>query len=147
MVREAELIRDQLAQVGIKLDIKPLLTGPQENVLAKGDFDIALDSHGGTISLSIPATNPDFPARGYKNDELKNLYGEYLTSLDENKRRDSAIRIQQIIAEDLPSLPIYNPSSAVIFRKSKNVKWFWTKNGLGGGAPIWWNKLALVKKQ
>lgn len=146
MVREAELVRDQLAQVGIRLDIKPLTTGPQENVLAKGDFDIALDSHGGTISLSIPATNPDFPARGYKNEELKNLYGEFLTSLDENKRRAAAVKIQQIIAEDLPSLPIYNPASAVAFRKSKGVKWFWTKDGLGGGAPIWWNKLAFLKR-
>lgn len=147
MVREAELVRDQLAQVGVKLDIKPLTTGPQENVLAKGDFDIALDSHGGTISLSIPGTNPDFPARGYKNDELNNLYQQFLTTLDENKRRDSAVKIQQIIAEDLPSLPIYNPSSKVIFRKSKGVQWFWTKNGLGGGAPIWWNKLALLKRR
>lgn len=147
MVREAELIKNQLAQVGVKLDIKPLTTGPQESVLAKGDFDIALDSHGGTISMNIPATNPDFPARGYKNDEIKNLYDEFQTSLDENKRRAAAVRIQQIIAEDLPSLPIYNPTTAVIFRKSKGVNWFWTKNGLGGGAPIWWNKLALLKRQ
>lgn len=147
MVREAELVRDQLAQVGIRLDIKPLTTGPQENVLAKGDFDIALDSHGGTISLNIPATNPDFPARGYKKDELKNLYDEFLTALDENKRRAAAVQIQQIVAEDLPSVAIYNPSSKVVFRKNKNVKWFWTKNGLGGGAPIWWNKLALLKRQ
>lgn len=147
MVREAELIKNQLAAAGIKLDIKPLTTGPQENVLAKGEFDIALDSHGGTISLSIPATNPDFPARGYKNEELKTLYNEFLTSLDESKRREAAARIQRIIAEDLPALPIYNPATAVVFRKSKNVRWFWTKNGLGGGAPIWWNKLALVDKK
>ena len=147
MVREAELIRDQLAQVGIKLDIKPLTTGPQESVLTKGDFDIALDSHGGSISLSIPATNPDFPARGYQNGELTSLYNEFLTSLDKNKRREAAYKIQHIIAEDLPSLPVYNPSSAVVFRKNKGVKWFWTKDGLSGGAPIWWNKLALLKRQ
>ena len=147
MVREAEMIKVQLAQVGIKLDIKPLSTGPQENVLAQGDYDIALDSHGGAINLSIPATNPDFPARGYKNEELKKLYNEFLTSLDEAKRREAAAKIQQTIAEDLPSLPIYNPGTVVAFRKNKGVQWFWTKEGLSGGAPIWWNKLALLRKQ
>lgn len=147
MVREAEMIRNQTAQVGIKLDIKPLSTGPQENILSAGDFDIALDSHGGTISFTIPANNPDFPARGYKNDELKKLYAEFLTALDDDRRRDAAGKMQHIIAEDLPALPIYNPTSIVVFRKNKNVSWFWTKEGLGVGAPIWWNKLALLKRQ
>lgn len=146
MVREAEMIRDQLGKVGIKLDIKPLNTGPQENVLAKGEFDIALDSHGGTNNFSIPATNPDFPAKGYKNEETQKLYLKFLTELDENKRREEASKIQHTIAEDLPAFTIYNPTTKVIFRKNKGIKWFWTKDGIASGAPIWWNKLALLKR-
>jgi ABC-type transport system substrate-binding protein len=143
--RQAEMIRDQLAAVGVKLDIKPMNTAPLEGLLAKGDFDIAFDSHGGNISLSMPATNPDFPAKTYRNEELQKLYGEFTTALDPAKRRAAASRIQQIVADDLPGLPIANPASMLALRRSKGVAWFWTKNGLGNGAPIWWNKLATLK--
>lgn len=145
MSRQAEMIRDQLGAVGISVDIKPLNTAPLEGLLANGDFDIAFDSHGGTISLSSPATPPDFPARTYRNDELKKLYAEFTTALDAEKRRAAASRIQHLIAEDLPSIPIANPASTLVLRRSKGIAWFWTKGGLGNGAPIWWNKLATLK--
>lgn len=143
--RQAEMIRDQLVAVGIKVDIKPMNTAPLEGLLAKGDFDISFDSHGGNISLAMPATNPDFPARTYHNEELTRLYHEFTTSLDDGKRRAAASRIQHIVAEDLPGFPIASPASMLVLRKSKGLTWFWTKNGLGNGAPIWWNKLATLK--
>lgn len=145
MSRQAELIRDQLRAVGIKLEVRPLNTAPLEGLLAKGDFDISLDSHGGNISLSIPATNPDFPARTYHNETLKKLYAEFTTATEEDKRRAAAMRIQQLVADDLPGFPIANPASTLVLRKSKGLAWYWTKQGLGSGAPIWWNKLATLK--
>jgi peptide/nickel transport system substrate-binding protein len=145
MSRQAEMIRDQLRAVGVKLDIKPLNTAPLEGLLAKGDFDISFDSHGGNISLATPATNPDFPAKTYRNEELKKLYAEFTTALDSDKRRAIAVRIQQIIADDLPGFPIANPASTLALRKSKGIAWYWTRQGLGNGAPIWWNKLATLK--
>lgn len=143
--RQAEMIRDQLSAVGLKVDIKPMNTAPLEGLLAKGDFDISFDSHGGNIALSMPATNPDFPAKTYRNEELNKLYAEFTTSLDTEKRRALASKIQHIVADDLPGFPIANPASMLVLRKSKGVAWFWTKNGLGNGAPIWWNKLATLK--
>ena len=74
--RQAEMIRDQLSAVGIKVDIKPMNTAPLEGLLAKGDFDISFDSHGGNIALSMPATNPDFPAKTYRNEELQRFHHE-----------------------------------------------------------------------
>lgn len=145
MARQAEMIRDQLDAAGIKLEIKPMNTGPMEALLAKSDFDIAFDSHGGAINLATPANNPDFPARTYRNDELKKLYAGFITELKVDKRRAVASHIQRIIAEDLPGIPIANPGSLLVYRKSKGVAWFWTKEGLGNGAPIWWNKLATLK--
>jgi peptide/nickel transport system substrate-binding protein len=141
----AEMIKDQLAAAGIHLDIKPVNTGVLEGLLSKGDFDIALDGHGGTIRLELVADNPDFSARVYHNDELETLKTTFSTSLEAEVRRAAAWKIQRIIAEDLPALPIYHPGSPVVYRKSKGIRWFWTKEGLGGGAPIWWNKLALLR--
>lgn len=145
IARQAEMIRDQLLAVGIKVDIKPMNTAPLEGLLAKGDFDISFDSHGGNMSLAMPATNPDFPAKTYKNPELTKLYEEFTTALDPAKRRAAASRIQHIDADDLPGFPIANPASMLVLRKSKGIGWFWTKNGLGMSAPIWWNKLATLK--
>ncbi len=143
--RQAEMIRDQLAAIGIKIDIKPMNTAPLEGLLAKGEFDISFDSHGGNMSLSMPATNPDFPAKTYRNPELQKLYEEFTTAIDPEKRRALAGRIQHIVAEDLPGFPIANPASMLVLRKSKGVAWYWTKNGLGTSAPIWWNKLATLR--
>ncbi|HEX4951492.1 MAG TPA: ABC transporter substrate-binding protein [Blastocatellia bacterium] len=145
IARQAEMIRDQLAAVGIKVNIKPMNTAPLEGLLAKGDFDISFDSHGGNMSLSMPATNPDFPAKTYRNPELAKLYQEFTTELDPAKRRAAASRVQHIVAEELPGFPIANPPSMLVLRKSKGIAWFWTKNGLGNSAPIWWNKLATLK--
>lgn len=145
MARTAEMIRDQLAELGIHLDIKPVNTGPLESILGKGDFDIALDGHGGTVRPEFIAENADFPAHLYHNDELKALRKEFTSSSDDAKRREWAARIQSIIADDLPGLGIYNPSSPVVFRRNSGIEWFWTKQGLGSGAPIWWNKLATLK--
>ena len=145
MSRTAEMVRDQLAQVGVHLDIKPLNTGPLEGILSQGDFDITLDGHGGTLRPEFVADNADFPAHVYRNEELKRLRDQFLSASDDRQRRDAAWKIQSIIADDLPGLGIYNPNSPVVYRKSKGVNWFWTKQGLGGGAPIWFNKLALVK--
>lgn len=145
MARTAEMIRDQLAEVGVRLDIKPMNTGPLEDILANGNFDITLDGHGGTLRPEFVADNADFPAHVYHNDQLNRLKDEFLSSPDTEKRREAAWKIQSIIADDLPGLGIYNPNSPVVYRKSKGIEWFWTKQGLGGGAPIWWNKLALLK--
>ncbi|HKZ78798.1 MAG TPA: ABC transporter substrate-binding protein [Pyrinomonadaceae bacterium] len=145
MARTAEMIRDQLAEVGVHLDLKPVNTGPLESILASGNFDIALDGHGGTLRPEFVADSADFPAHIYDNDELKTCRDQFLHSSDGQKRREAAWKIQSIIAEDLPGLGIYNPNSPVVYRKSKGIEWFWTRQGLGGGAPIWWNKLALLK--
>lgn len=145
MARTAEMIRDQLAEVGVHLDIKPVNTGPLESLLGNGDFDITLDGHGGTLRPEFVANNADFPAHVYHNDELKTLRKEFLSAAEPQKRRDAAWKMQSIVAEDLPGLGIFNPNSPVVYRKSKGIEWFWTKQGLGGGAPIWWNKLALLK--
>lgn len=143
--RTAEMIRDQLAEVGVHLEIKPVNTGPLESILANGDFDITLDGHGGTIRPEFVAANADFPAHVYHNDELKSLADDFSSSFDQNRRREDARKIQSIIADDLPGLGIYNPGSPLVYRKSKGIEWFWTRQGLGGGAPIWWNKLATLK--
>lgn len=145
LARTAEMIRDQLGEVGVHLDVKPVNTGPLESILGKGEFDITLDGHGGTIRPEFAADNADFPAHVYHNDELRAVRSDFSSSLDAEKRRQDAWKIQSIIADDLPGLGIYNPSSPLVYRKSKGIEWFWTKQGLGGGAPIWWNKLATLK--
>jgi len=145
--RQAELIREQLAAVGIGLTIQAISIGPLENLISKGEFDLALDGHGGTNNLQVVATHPDFPAQLYRNPALDDLYRRFTTVTDEAGRRELAARIQGIIAEDAPSIALTHARELVVFRRDKAVRWFWTKGGLGGGAPLWWNKLALVPQQ
>lgn len=145
--RQAELIREQLAAVGIGLTIQAVSIGPLENLMSKGEFDLALDGHGGTNNLQVVATHPDFPAQLYRNPALDDLYRRFTTVTDEARRREFAAGIQRIIAEDVPSIALVHARELVVFRRDKGVRWFWTKGGLGGGAPLWWNKLALLAQQ
>lgn len=145
--RQAELIRAQLAAVGIGLTVQAVSIGPLENLMSKGEFDLALDGHGGTNNLQVVATHPDFPAQLYRNPVVDDLYRKFTTVTDDARRREFAAGIQRIIAEDVPSIALVHARELVVFRRDKGVQWFWTKGGLGGGAPLWWNKLALLPQQ
>jgi len=144
--RLAELIRDQLAVVGIQLMIQAVSVGPMEHLMETGEFDLALDGHGGTNNVQIAASHTDYPAQLYHNPALDAAYQRFTTSADDAVRRESAAVVQRIIAEDVPMIPLVNARELLVYRRDKGIEWFWTKGGLGGGVPQWWNKLALLPR-
>ena len=140
--REAELVKVQLSRIGIDLLVKVVEWKVADSLLDKGEFDIAISGHGGILR---PWTPVDWPAHTYVNEHLDSLLKLFYSTLNESERLKYGYRIQRIIAEDLPVLTLYHPKTYVVYNSKKPVRWFWTWNGIGGGVPMWWNKLALIK--
>ncbi len=146
--REAELIKKDLANVGIKVSIKPLDVKPMDQLLEKGGFYLAITGHGGVSSFwpGIKST-VDWPAHTYKNEKFYSLFKEFYTTTDDNRRKNLAHQLQKIIAEDLPVLPLYYPKTFCVYSTKKPVDWYWTPGGIANGIPLWWNKAALLQQR
>ena len=83
-------------------------------------------------------------AQGYVNPEVDSLADQQLVTLDETERKRVVARIQEMIARDLPLLPLYYPDNLYIFKKPAFDQWYFTPGGFAGNIPVAANKHAFV---
>ena len=111
--RYAELMRQQLAQVGIVLRLKPLDPAAFATaVFAQRDFDLALISYCNGVDPEIGVRRmyhssavgnvPFSNAAGYRNSEVDRLFDEAGSSIDTAKRGEAYRAMERIVAHDLP---------------------------------------------
>jgi len=144
-VREAELIKADLGQVGIEVEVKSADWGTIDGLLREGDFDLAISGHGGIADPGMLDT-PTWPAMVYEDEELDRLFEEQGKTLDEERRRALVWRLQEIIAEKLPVLTLYHPKIWCVYDPAKLDTWFYTKGGIATGIPTEQNKLVFLKR-
>ncbi len=122
-LKTAELLRDQLAKVGIALKIVPLERATfLQTVYQNYDFEVATfygtmgpDPSVGSkwfVTPSAPASfvNPT----GYSNPKIDDLLGEFAVQTDQNRRRELFNEAQDILLTDLPYIPIREDSWPVL---------------------------------
>jgi peptide/nickel transport system substrate-binding protein len=143
--REAELIKADLEQIGIKVEVKSADWGTVDGLLKAGDFDLAISGHG-AITSPDTLTNPAWPATVYKNEEYDRLFEEQSRTIGEEKRRRLVWQLQQILAEDLPVLTFYHPKIWCVYDPAKLDTWFYTKGGVSTGIPTEQNKLVFLAR-
>jgi peptide/nickel transport system substrate-binding protein len=83
-------------------------------------------------------------AQGWVNPEFDMLANEQLVTADVARRKQLIARMQQIVANELPALPLYYPTLYSPFRKRAFDQWYYTPGGLGSGLPSAVNKQVLV---
>lgn len=81
-------------------------------------------------------------ARYDKNTELNDVLKGQLAEMDTAKRADQIDFAQELIAEDLPALPLYYTDS--YWASNDLVSFYFTSGGVGSGVPIALNKMAFV---
>lgn len=139
----AEVVIDNLAAVGVEVVIDPLV-----DVFTLGEYEMALLFWGGAGGNTDPdflrnvyssRTPRDmfFAARGYQNVEFDDLADRQLTTGDQDQRKQLVARMQEVVAADLPLLPLYYPTPFIVYPRSVFDD-AWVK----GGDPV--NKRALV---
>lgn len=145
-IRAAEIISGWLADIGIKVDVKALdattvdsLVWPDFDVAKGRDYDLAMWGWSASMQqdcgrlAELYHSNPAIGTvniGGYKNPQVDALSEQLMVTVDMAKRKDIAKKLQRIVAEDVPTIPLYYEDGAYAYRSDAYDSYTYV-NGLG----------------
>ncbi|QKS48690.1 ABC transporter substrate-binding protein (plasmid) [Paenibacillus cellulosilyticus] len=152
-MQEAEMMKEMLKKVGIELNLVQVDGAAFADAMGENKYDMALTGHIGASG------DPDFlrlwfsghaantlAARGKELalGDFHKLAEQQMQEDNENKRHEIINQMQDILADELPTLvlyhrPFYDLHNAKVFDGWKN-----TSGGIADGMPLWENKAFLV---
>ncbi len=150
--REPELMAPMLEAVGITLNVQRVDAATRVQLLQDGQFQLALTSHIGV------GGDPDFLRRWYAGEEANafargsifddgefaRLGEEQAATLDQERRMAIVGRMQEILAEELPTIVLYHRRFSWVYDPAVFTP-LETWGGLISGVPFPNNKLALIE--
>lgn len=146
-----DLIVGSLAEIGVELEPEALDTPTFNQRVLAGEAEMSLIGSGGMNGypdylrrVYASDTRLTQHAQGYVNPDVDRLCQEQLTTLDEDDRQEILGQIQELVATDLPLLPLFYPTPYYIFRPETFDAWYYTPGGLGGNIPTATNKQVFV---
>ena len=127
----ALIIAQQLRQVGIALDVRSYEFATFYSDITKGAFSTyMLRWVGGNESPDIfhyAYSMEMFPPHGanrgrYANPELDRLLNDAASKVEQSDRRDDYVKIQQILANDVPTVPLWYLDNVIVHsRRLQNL--------------------------
>jgi peptide/nickel transport system substrate-binding protein len=142
-----------LKAIGVELRAEAVDTPTFNQRVIRGDSELSLIGSGGVNSdLAVDYLRLVYnskatltqKAQGYANPEIDDLTQKQLNTVDEAERKRIVARIQEIIAREVPLLPLFYPVSFSIVRKATFDQWYITPGGAAGVIPTIANKQAFV---
>lgn len=142
----AQVLVEAVKAVGIELRPRGVELGPAlYGKKLRGDYDMAIALYPGPSGPG-PNADPDFlrpifsaqagsnlnRADGYRSEEFDDLAERQLAAFDRSDRERLVGRMQEILARDLPVLPLYYSTLFGVFRKEVFDQWYWA----AGGFPV-----------
>jgi len=152
--RDGEVIKKQLEQIGIAVELLNLEQTTTDSRVKNWDFDLAVSGHGGICGdprmlnqsiLSGYGAGSVNCARYDVNATLNRLLEDQMAEMDPEKRKQIVYKIQQVYAEDLPAISLYYPDAMAAYTPKKGIVWFYTRGGISKGIPISQNKMSLIR--
>ncbi len=134
-VRIAELMKISLGEVGIDLTVKSCDGKTRDATARKGDYEILLTGHGGwggdadilRVAYAFERTSNQSPSAnniyGYSNEEVNLLCQQQLAEMDWEKRKNLIFQLQELIAKEIPQIPLYNTTGYIVYRPGKYDGW------------------------
>jgi peptide/nickel transport system substrate-binding protein len=135
------LIQQWLRQVGIPASSKPSSFGSiTQQVKVKRQFD-AFILGWGNLAIDPDYLRTFFHSKedrpygrnpmGYHNDRYDKIADESACTMDEAKRRDLIFKMQELIVEEAPYIPLYVPYEVEACRTDGFMGWNEDLNGVG----------------
>lgn len=128
--RLAELIKQQLALVGIEVKVQVVELKTRDARFKKGDFELCINGSGGGEDLKELSSKSKTGDRsttamviGYHNPELDKLFFAQKQESNPAKRKELMAKLQEVAAEDLPKLTLYYRNSLAVHRPSVYDGW------------------------
>lgn len=148
LLRAAEVIKEQLALIGLEIDIKSVESQTRDARVLAWEFDLALNSHGGlggdpNLFAKFVLAEDFNSCRYQKNVELQRLIEKQAEQMDEAERQKTVREIQNKLAEEVPFLTLYYPES--YWAHNGRIPLFYTPDGIGIGVPLPLNKLSFLR--
>ncbi len=134
-VRLAEVLKEQLARAGIEIKVQSVDMKTRDARVRENKYELAITGHGGWgndpdylrerfAGRSRGGISPSASGlRGYNNDELNNLLEKQRLEMDDQKRKQLIFKIQEILAEDVPEIPLYYTTGYNVYRPAKYDGW------------------------
>ncbi len=121
----AQVIQQQVAQIGVKLDLQVLDKGTHQQKLLDGSspmhfFEYVYDSP--IAVLKILYDTKYFAPNGanwsfYSNPEADKWFESFNTTTDPAQRIQAIMNVQKVLVQDVANVPIYNPLEIHAMRK------------------------------
>lgn len=135
----AELIQNDLKQIGIQVDIENVDFAAYQSRQRDSQFELALHNFGfsnrdpGSLYLTASVWKPNANSSKYKNADFSKLVGDAATAADDARRKELYRQIGEHILDD-PYVLVFAPSPR---------SWAWNKKVQG----IAWNADAYLQLQ
>jgi peptide/nickel transport system substrate-binding protein len=153
---DAKLVKQYFEAVGIKIDLKAVDMQTLDSVMSQGKFQLAINGHGGLGGDPMFIVRNFVPAKpgqkatamnfnNWSNPEYNKLFQAQSGEQDDAKRHEIVGKMQQIIADELPTLPLYYRSIYFAYDPNKLDGWYYTNGGVGSGIPTEMNKMIFVE--
>jgi len=127
----ARAIAAMLGDVGIEVDVRPSEAATLISDLNRGRFEITLLQVPEVIephvlswffdSSRIPGPQSEGANRWrYRNEELDRLFEIGRTQVDRQRRLEAYQQVQEILARDIPVLPLWQPDTIAVVRRGSS---------------------------
>jgi peptide/nickel transport system substrate-binding protein len=136
-VRIGELIKARLRDVGIDIQVRALEGRSRDANLKSGDYELLISGFGGwgsdadylrtrysnAVTGSTSSVASGAAVYGYNNEALNALAAREMNELDDTKRKEIVFDMQQVLAEDVPTIPLYYTTSHDAWYISRYDDW------------------------
>ena len=120
-VDAAQMIKQQLAEIGINCEISAMESGVYFDGLNSGDFDLTVCGWSGFVDadeylFDLFTTTGAYNQQNYSNPDVDKLLEEGRVTVDETERKEIHKEAQKLIAEEAPMAFLYMNSFTVAMR-------------------------------
>jgi len=149
--KQAQLVSEYLRGVGLNVKLDSVDTPTSDARGAKGDYPMAVVHFGGLGGdpsgliqrFGSNGTSKSFTRiHGYKNATFDELAAQQAVTVDRTRRGELVDKMQQLLAVDVPVLPLYIPDQVAFVDSKKFSGWAYTPGCPPCGATM--NKRMLV---
>jgi peptide/nickel transport system substrate-binding protein len=116
----SQFFKGMLAKVGIEIELDPVEPAVFYATIRKGHYQMHMGrwigvSDGSILYRSLHSSSRDNRA-SYSNPEVDSLLDKAMREIDEKKRRELLIRVQERVLVDLPYFPLWHWTNALVIR-------------------------------
>jgi peptide/nickel transport system substrate-binding protein len=123
LLKTGEVVREQLKQIGITMNIKQVDVSVWFDAFIKGDYQITSAYQERTIDPDnfyalVIRTGGDINTTGYSNPDVDKLIDDARTSTDDEQRKQMYEQIRQVVFEDAPIIFVHYGTINYLMQKN-----------------------------